>query len=370
MRYLIFTNTPAHVHLYRNLVGRLEADGHDVLVLGRDYGCTHALLEYYDLPFELYGRQGTSFGSLVANAPRQFASIARRARSFDPDVIFGRGAYAAFAGVVTNTPPVLVLDSEPSDLAHAVSSRFARAVLTPVAFDGVLGSHHYRFEGLTECAYLHPDVRSAGSDRSRSAEASSDVHADLGLDPGEPFAIVRFNAFDALHDVGASGETRAARRRLLEELAEHATVFVSDEGGTLDFDAVPARPYDLHPGRIHDALAAADLLVADTGTMVTEAALLGTPAVRFVDATEPEMGEFRELEDAGLVVQHTNFERVRDSCVELLADEAASERWARRREAYLADKPDLTALLREVAERPDAVADLGPASKLRPAVVR
>jgi len=364
MRYLIFTNTPAHVHLYRNLVGALEADGHDVLVLGRDYGCTRELLAYYDLPFELYGRQGTSFGSLVANAPRQFASIARRARSFDPDVVFGRGAYAAFAGVVTNTPPVLVLDSEPSDLAHAVSSRFARTVLTPAAFDGVLGSHHYRFEGLTECAYLHPNVRSAGPD------SGGDVHADLGLDPGESFAIVRFNAFDALHDVGASGETRAARRRLLEELAEHATVFVSDEGGTLDFDAVPARPYDLHPGRIHDALAAADLLVADTGTMVTEAALLGTPAVRFVDASEPEMGEFRELEDAGLVVQHTDFEAVLDSCVELLADESSGERWARRREAYLADKPDLTALLREVAEQPDSVASLDPSSKLRPAAVR
>jgi len=369
MRYLIFTNTPAHVHLYRNLVERLEADGHDVLVLGRDYGCTRALLAYYDLPFELYGRQGTSFGSLVANAPRQFASIARRARSFDPDVVFGRGAYAAFAGVVTNTPPVLVLDSEPSDLAHAVSSRFARAVLTPAAFDGVLGSHHYRFEGLTECAYLHPNVRSADpADGTTGRE--DDVHADLGLDPDEPFAIVRLNAFDALHDVGASGETRAARRRLLEELAEHATVFVSDEGGTLDFDAVPARPYDLHPGRIHDALAAADLLVADTGTMVTEAALLGTPAVRFVDASEPEMGEFRELEAAGLVVQHTDFEAVLDSCVELLADEDADERWARRRAEYLADKPDLTALLREVAERPDSVASLDPASKLRPAATR
>jgi predicted glycosyltransferase len=362
MRYLLFTNTPAHVHLYRNLVGDLLADGHEVLVLGRDYDCTSALLSYYDLPHELYGRQGTSFGSLVVNAPRQFATIARRARRFDPDVIFGRGPYAAFAGIVTGTKPVLVLDSEPSQLAHAVSSRFARLVLTPAAFDGVLGGHHYCFDGLTECAYLHPNVR--------STEPDPAIFDDLGVDPDERLALVRFNAFDALHDVGASGETRAARRRLVDALAEHATVFVSDEGGDLDFESLPARRYDLHPGRIHDALAAADLFVADTGTMVTEAALLGTPAVRFVDASEPEMGEFRELEAAGLIVQHTDFEAVRDSCVRLLGDESAADRWAERRDAYLADAPDLTALLREVAERPDAVTELGGSPLLRPALAR
>lgn len=45
MRYLIFTNTPAHVHLYRETVAELQARGHDVLVLVRDYGCTLALAD-------------------------------------------------------------------------------------------------------------------------------------------------------------------------------------------------------------------------------------------------------------------------------------------------------------------------------------
>ena len=40
MRYLFFNNTPAHVHLYKHAVAELERQGHDVLVLGRDYGCT------------------------------------------------------------------------------------------------------------------------------------------------------------------------------------------------------------------------------------------------------------------------------------------------------------------------------------------
>lgn len=360
MRYLIFTNTPAHVHLYRNLVAALESDGQDVLVLGRDYACTRDLLEYYDMPYELYGRQGTNVRSLATNLPRQLGGILRRAREYDPDVIFGRTAYAAYAGVVTGTKPVLVLDSQPSYTGPMVFSRFARAAITPRAFNRVLGSHHYEFDGLTEIAYLHPDVFTS----------DPDVREALGVGPDEPYAIVRFNAFDALHDVGTDGNTRIDRRRLLTELAEHATVFVSDEGGTLDFDDVPAREYDLHPGRIHDALAAADLLVADTGTMVTEAALLGTPAVRFVDEGEPTMGEFQELERNGLVVQHTDFEAVLDSCVRLVDDDAATDRWARLRDEYMADKPNLTALLREVAERTGDVESCSRrSSQLQPAAV-
>jgi predicted glycosyltransferase len=342
MRYLIFTNTPAHVHLYRNLVTALESGGHDVLVLGREYACTRPLLEYYDLPFEIYGRQGTDFQSLVRNVPGQFYGILRKARRYDPDVIFGRGPYAVFAGLVTGTKPILVLDSEPSDLAHRISSRFARAVFTPRAFKGVLGSHHYQFDGLKECAYLHPD----------SHTPDPSVREELGVDPDERFAIVRFNAFDALHDVGASGETAVRRRQLLEELAAHATVFVSDEGGQMDFTALPAHPFELHPGEMHDALAAADLLVADTGTMVTEAALLGTPAVRFVDRNEPSMGEFEELERHELVVQHTAFEAVIETSVQLLTDENAAQRWAERRDRYFETRAPLTNILHEIATSP------------------
>lgn len=360
MRYLIFTNTPAHVHLYRNLVAALESDGQEVLVLGRDYACTKDLLEYYDMPYEIYGPQGTDFRSLVTNLPRQLAGILRRARDYDPDVIFGRTAYAAYAGVLTGTKPVLVLDSQPSYTGPMVFSRFARAAITPKAFNRVLGSHHYTFDGLTEVAYLHPDVYSP----------DPTVRDDLGVDPDEQYAIVRFNAFDALHDVGTDGNTQVDRRRLLERLSDHATVFVSDEGGHLDFDDVPAREYDLHPGRIHDALAEADLLVADTGTMVTEAALLGTPAVRFVDESEPTMGEFEELERNGIAVQHTDFDEVLDSCVRLIEDDSATERWEELRDRYLEGKPNVTNLLRKIAERPEDVETYTRStSQLRPAAV-
>ena len=352
MNYLFFTNTPAHVHLYKHAVASLRNHGHEPLVLARDYGCTIDLLDRYGLPYEVYGRCGVTKRSLLRNLPRQYVNIALKTRRFDPDLIFGMGAYAAHAGALSRTPTILILDSEPTSLDHAISRPFAEAIVTPRAFTKDLGSNHYVFDGFKECAYLHPDVyRSVPGTRER-----------LGLEPGEPYAIVRFNAFGSHHDVGHGGFTPRRRRALVERLAEYATVFVSDESGEMRLDRLPARPFSTHPAHLHDALAGADLLVADTQTMVTEAALLGTPAIRsnsFVG--NGDMGNFVELEAHGLVHNVAEFGDVMDTALDIVRDPDAKGRLRKRRDAYLSDKVNLTDVILDVARTPDRleeVADL------------
>ncbi|OIB57179.1 DUF354 domain-containing protein [Natrialba sp. SSL1] len=344
MRILVFANTPAHVHLYRHAVDRLEAAGHDVLVLTREYACTTDLLEFFGLPYRRYGTHETRAPSkpkLARELAEQFGRIVWESRRFDPDVVFGRGPYAALAGTVTRSPTVLILDDEPGDFNHTVSQPFADCIISPDVTRRDLGDDHYTFEGFKECAYLHPDV----------FEADRAIHEYLAIDPDEPYVLVRFNAMDALHDAGLEGFSRAQRRDLLEHLSEHATVFVSDESGMMDFSDLPARKYDLHPALIHDAMAGADLLVADTGTMVNEAGLLGTPALRFQGTDDHEYGEFAELERAGLAEQFDDYAAVRDRAVELVTtDAAAGERWQQRRAEYVGDLVNLTDLIVAVAE--------------------
>ena len=341
MKHLFFTNTPAQVHQYRRAVAKLEARGHDVLVLARDYGCTRPLLDFYDLPYELYGECETEKFSLFRELPKHYARIVARAVQYDPDCIFGRGGYAAVAGLVARAPVVLVDDSETTDLDHAVSVPLADAVLTPHTFEKDLGQKHYEFHGFKELAYLHPE----------EYEPQSDIREELGVAPDEDYVIVRLNAFGSHHDVGEAGFTPEKRRELVERLAEHATVFVSDEGGEMDLDEAPARSFDLQPALLHDALDEASLLVADTQTMVTEAALLGTPAIRsnsFVGADD--MGNFVELEQHGLVYNLREFDAVLDAAVDLLADDDTEARWRRIRNDYLEDKVNLTEVVLDVAE--------------------
>ncbi|WP_408957982.1 DUF354 domain-containing protein [Natrinema sp. 74] len=356
MRILVLANTPAHVHLYRNAVDRLEAAGHDVLVLTREYACTTDLLDYFDVPYRVYGHHGTERFSrlrLARELGGQFLSIGTQAVRFDPDVVFGRGPYAAAAGTLTRTPVVLVLDDEPGDFNHTVSRPFADCIISPAVTRRELGDDHYTFDGFKECAYLHPDV----------FEPRDDIREFLDVDPDEPYVLVRFNALDALHDADLEGFRPEQRRDVIERLSEAATVFVSDEGGEMDLRELPARPYDLHPALIHDAMAEASLLVADTGTMATEAALLGTPAFRYRGTDDHEYGEFRALERAGLAEQFDAYEAVRDRSLEILTDEGTDERWQRRRREYVGDLANLTDLLVDVARSRGAVERLDRSTK-------
>ncbi|AGB39111.1 DUF354 domain-containing protein [Natronococcus occultus] len=356
MRILVFANTPAHVHLYRHTVNRLERAGHDVLVLTREYACTTDLLEFFGMPYRVYGDHGTDAYSRLRFARElggQLGTIVRESVRFRPDVVFGRGPYAALAGTVTRAPTVLVLDDEPGDFNHTVSRPFADCILSPAVTRRDLGPDHYTFEGFKECAYLHPDV----------FEPDGRIREYLGVDPEEPYVLLRFNALDALHDTDLEGFRPEQRRDLIERLSEDATVFVSDERGEMELRDSPARPYDLHPALIHDAMAEASLLVADTGTMATEAALLGTPAFRYRGTDDHEYGEFQALERAGLAEQFDAYENLRDRAIDVLGDEGVPARWQRRRQAYVGELVNLTDLLVDIATARGSLDRLSPPAK-------
>lgn len=354
MRYLFLTNTPAHVHLYRHAVRRLEAAGHEVLVLGRDYGCTAELLEFYDLPHEIYGRCETTKFSLFRELPFHFGRLFKKTLQYDPDLIFGIGSYAAPAGAIARTPVVLITDSEPVAVDQFVSRTLADAILTPYTFQKDLGTKHFQFRGFKETAYLHPNV----------FEADESVRDELGLAPDERFAIVRLNAFGSHHDVNHGGFSTEQRRQLLDRLAESVTVLVSDESGEFDFSAVDAQPFDAHPGYLHDALAESSLLVTDTQTMATEAALLGTPVIRsnsFVG--DDDMGNFVELEEQGLIYNTDSFEDVLETAPEFVSDDSVEKRWQQNRAEYVGELDDLTDIIVDVAQN---LGRVEPVSNLQP----
>jgi len=339
MKYIFFTNTPAHVHMYKHAVEELAEIDHDVLVLARDYGCTEALLEDYGINYCLYGKCKMAKFSLVRELPKHFVNIFSEARKYDPDLIFGMGAYSAFAGAVTRTPVVSICDSEPTSVDHAVSKPFTSVFLTPATFEKSLGKSHYRFQGFKETAYLHPEVY----------EVNSDIKNRLAVDD-EPYVILRFNAFGSHHDVSHGGFSQKQKEDLIDKLSQYATVFVSDESNKIDVSSISGREFDLHPALMHDALANASLLVADTQTMVTEAALLGTPAIRsnsFVG--DSDMGNFKDLEENRLIYNLHEFGEVLEQAIKIICEPEIEAEWKIRRDEYLSDKVNLTNLITDIA---------------------
>jgi glycosyltransferase involved in cell wall biosynthesis len=115
----------------------------------------------------------------------------------------------------------------------------------------------------------------------------------LGISPGSDYVILRFNSHNAVHDVGLKGFGDAEKIRLVQELEKYARVFITLDAGVPE--AIRDRVVRFPKNSIHDALYYARLLVADSGTLTMEAAVLGTPAIRsnsFVDNDAGVMKEF------------------------------------------------------------------------------
>ncbi len=121
--------------------------------------------------------------------------------------------------------------------------------------------------------------------RSRIGGADMNVRIDggvgdydrSGVDPAQPYVVLRTVAWSAAHDVGLYGAGRSALACAVERLSAHGRVLISSED-PLPEDLVAYRN-PVSADRMHDLLAYARLYVGEGGTMAAESAVLGTPAV-------------------------------------------------------------------------------------------
>ncbi len=329
---------PAHVHLYRNLIQQLTAGGHEVLVTARDKEVTTQLLDAHGIAYEAVGAMQGEESMAKAWIGRE-RRIIQLARKFRPDLLIGTlNPAVAHAAAIVRRPAIIFTDFEPAairyPIAYWITRPFRPTFLLPTAVRHNYGRRSVKLPTFKELAYLHPNTFTP----------DAGVRQELGVG-AEPYAVLRFVAWKAHHDVGAQGLDAGRKAELAAEIAKRMRVFVSTEGPLppeLEQYRIPTPPE-----RMHHVLAEASLLVCDSQTMATEAAILGTPVVRsnsFVGDTD--MGNFHELENRyGLLHNLADPEAARAKALELADDPGAKAEWLRRREQLLADKIDLTAFL-------------------------
>jgi predicted glycosyltransferase len=267
MKVLFDVVHPAHVHFFKHVIRTLEARGHQTRIVAREKDVTTKLLDRLGLPYETVGRSGKK--SYVAQAAelltRDFA-LMRIARDFKPDVIATRNPAGAQAGRLLGIPSVFDTDNGRSAGIHFWSAApFAHIITTPACLSESYGPRHVKYPGYKQSAYLHPN----------HFTPDPNVRAALGLAPGERFFFLRVVANVASHDGGESGIGAEASRAILHKLRAHGRVFISYEGDLPD--ELAAMRFPLPPDKLHDALAFADMVISDSGTVAAEAAVLGTP---------------------------------------------------------------------------------------------
>jgi uncharacterized protein len=274
-RIWVDLTNPAHVVVLRPLVELLEADEHEVTLTARPLSHTTELLDDWGHPYTAIGHHGgaSRLGKALAAGSRTAQAFAfARGKRFDYGLAHGSTDLPPVARVL-GFPNTTMFDYEWARLQHELNCRLATRVLVPdavpaarIAPYGARPPKLVRYPGLKEEYYL------------ADFEPDPFVLDELGLDRDPVIAVVRTAPSYALYLGGSENELLPrVLRRLLDEGAQVVVLARTDEQRRalreLDPELViPERAVD---GRSLAALA--DLVVSAGGTMIREAAVLGTP---------------------------------------------------------------------------------------------
>lgn len=339
MNILIDIGHPAHVHLFRNLYFLLIQRNNKVIVTIKDnLESAKELLNYYGIPFISIG---TKSDSIISKGLRQISyniKVVRLIRKNNISLGIGTSINLAHASKLTSMKSIVLDDDD--DEVQPLFTKFAHpfcdVLLTPESLNGKRKKKDtIYYAGFHELAYLYPS----------RFEPDPRILHEAGLSPNEKYFILRFNSFKAHHDVGVQGLSLQIKRKLISLLMQYGKVFITSESEIdSEFENYQIR---IAPHKIHSFIYYATMLIGDSQTMTSEAAVLGTPAIR----SNTFVGRIAYLEEEehkynltyGFKPDET--EKMFAKIIELLKVSNLKEEWQKRRQRMLTDKIDVTAFL-------------------------
>lgn len=319
---------PARVHLYKNPIRILAENGHNVYTFVVRSDIITELLDNYGMDYRVLANDSSSLPGLFFEQAKVETKLLVKSLAIHPDVMVD-GVASTHVAKLVGAKSVLFSDTGHAKNTHKLQFPFADRICTPERYHGEIGEKRVTHRSYHELAYLHPN----------RFEPDPSVLDDTGLDPDDRFVILRTVGWDALHDIGKSGFD--SLMDVIEALEETGVEVLITSEAPLPESAERYR-LSIEPHRIHHLMYYADLFIGESGTMASESAVLGTPAV-YVSSIR--LGYLDELEDRyGLVFNYSGPDRQRnglEKAVSILEDYDERE-WARRRETMLDEKVDMT----------------------------
>ena len=333
MNILFDINHPAHVHFFRNAIHELIQRNHKVIITAREKEITDYLLNIFGLEHINVSRWGGSnilaLGKEVLHHQKFIYTLLKKE---DIDIVISiGGTFNVYASRFLRKPSLVFDDSERATFQNIITHPFASSVLTPSWYEKEIGKQQIRYMGFHELAYLHENYY----------KPTPHFKETLGLDEGDDYIIMRFVGWGASHDIGKTGFSLDHKRIAVKKLSKFTKIFITSEVKLpRDLDQYKI---SFPPEKIHDALYHALMLIGDSQTMTSEAAILGTPAIRSNSFVGPnDMMNFIELERNGLIYNIKNPNDAIKQALKLLRQNDLKKKWHEKRKKFLKNKIDVS----------------------------
>jgi predicted glycosyltransferase len=336
MNILIDIGHPAHVHYYRNLAGELLKKGHHVIWTVKDIPVARQLLDYYGFSYYVLPKKSDTIPGKVLKQFLYDLILLKICIQKKIDIAIGSSVSIVHVSKISRVRSIVFDDDDDhiQPLVTKFASPFADILVSPSALTGRRKRKDtIYYPGYQELAYLHPE----------RFKPDPSVLTELKLSPGESFFVLRFNVFKAHHDIAMQGLDMAQKLKLVKILEPHGRIFINSER-ELESGLVPYK-VQIDPQKIHSLIYYATMFLGDSQTMTSEAAILGTPALK-CNTFAGDLSVPNELEDKYQLCysfQPQEFDLMLDKINELLNLEDLKNEWNTRKIRMLNDKIDVTA---------------------------
>ncbi|MGD0002767.1 MAG: DUF354 domain-containing protein [Anaerolineaceae bacterium] len=329
-KILVDITHPAHVHFFRNAIDLWRTQGWQVMITARDKDIALRLLNEYGYEYTCYGKARRGMGGLLSELLEREVKIWGAIRRFKPDAICSiGGTFNVHAAWLRGVLDVIFYDSEIATVSNAISYPFATAICTPNAYKFDIGRKQIRYQGCHQLAYLHPN----------RFTPDPAVVREAGLQPNEPYSVIRFVGWNSGHDINRRGFSGAGKEKLVNLLANYGKVVITSEAPLPS--SLEKYRFCISPTKIHHLLAFAQIIVGESATMTSEAVLVGTPAVYVSPLIPGYTDELERKYDMCYIFQDEN--QALEKSSELLERPNLKSEWQEKRKKILSEKIDVTA---------------------------
>ena len=343
MNILFFLVHPAHFHLFKNTIKILKKRGHTALILIKSKDVLEKLLEkegwcYINtLSREKQRKSNFStaivkFKDLLIRENRLIKVIFRK----KIDIMVGTEIAIAHVGSLLNIPSFIFNEDDTAATPeNYLFYPFAKKVIMPFCVDvGKWKKKKIVYEGYHELAYLSP----------KYFEPKIEVVKQFNPKT-ERYFLLRLVSLSASHDIGKKGISNNSAKLIINKLSKKGNVYISAERKLCE--DLEKHRIKIKPENIHHAIYYADLMVGDSQTMIAEAAVLGTPSIRFNDFVG-KLSIIEELESKYSLtygIRTSEPGELSRKIDELLNYSNIKQEWQKRRKKMLSEKIDVTAFI-------------------------
>ncbi len=337
MKFLFDLQHPAHLHVFRNVILRLQEDGHQVLITGRDKDILIQLADSYHIPVEVFGKAGKGVVNLGKELLYRQWKLNGIIRKYKPDVMMAvAGTFISLLGWMRRIPTYVFYDTEHATVSNLLAYPFCKCIYVPRCYRKPIRWNHVRYNGYHELAYLHPNYFTP----------DESVLKEVGIQPGEIFTLLRFVNWGAGHDIGLSGLTAENKERAINEFGTYGRVLITSEA-ELPPDLEPFR-LRLDVGRVHSLMAHAALIFGESATMASEGAVMGVPGVYIDPVGRGYTDEQEKVYGIVFNFTHNQQEQAIDKGISIL-NGYQREKWRAIGKRIIEEKIDVTEMIYKIA---------------------